>query len=322
MRSHRITDEHAEALLNGHALEDREDLRQVAGVVGALRLASFEAPPQPSAALAARLDLDRLAWVSAAQGTGVPGCDTERMTVLARRPAKGKIKTALGWFAGLGLAAQLVLGAGAVSASAAGIGMAGVLPPAAQEVFDAVVATVANADETLGEAFGNTGTDGGPQQGADDARTGVEGGGSGSDTSRGNGGADGNAGDAPNGAGRPDGSDSAGNDHGNGNGKPESDKSENAEKSGKADNTGKPDHAGKPEQAGKPDNGVKPEKADGGKQVEGGSATVPGSEDAGDTSSAGKNQDRTGSTVSDAQSGGPTAPNAGADEDKGKAAKG
>src|SRR5687767_11327031 len=138
MSNHRITDRHAAALLDGHVPEDREDLKDVAAVIGALRLASFEAPPQPSAALAARLDLDRLAWVSTARGTGVPGCDVERTTVLAQRPARRNIKRALGWFTGLGVAAQLALGVGAVGASAAGIGMAGALPPAAQQMFDAV----------------------------------------------------------------------------------------------------------------------------------------------------------------------------------------
>ncbi|MFC0682809.1 hypothetical protein ACFFGH_33675 [Lysobacter korlensis] len=174
MRDHRITDAHAAALLDGHVPEDREDLLQVAAVVGALRLASFDAPPRPSAALAARLDLDRLAWVSAARGPEVPACEVARTNVLTQRPVKAKAKRALGWFTGLGVAAQLALGAGAVSASAAGVGIAAALPPVAQQVFDAVVATVAQAEQLLSEPA-PSGADGAHGGVTDDAGTPVDG---------------------------------------------------------------------------------------------------------------------------------------------------
>ena len=173
MTSHRITDQHVAALLDGCVPEDREDLQHVADVLGTLRLAAFEAPPQPSAALAARLDLDRLAWVSPTRGTGVPACDVDRTPVRTQRSAKPRAKRALGWFTGLGIAAQLALGAGAVSASAAGIGMAGALPPAAQQMFDTVVATVARAELLPGSIA--SGSEDAREEVAADARTGVDG---------------------------------------------------------------------------------------------------------------------------------------------------
>ena len=171
MTRQRITDEHAMALLDGRVPEDRDDLQQVAAVIGTLRLASFEAPPQPSAALAARLDMDRLAWVPATHGSATPACDAERKIVLARRPARARMKRALGWFTGLGVAAQLALGAGAVGASAAGIGVAGALPPAAQQMFDIIVATMAEAEELLP---GSAARDSEGGEVADDARTGAQ----------------------------------------------------------------------------------------------------------------------------------------------------
>src|SRR4051812_45064395 len=111
MTNQRITDGQATALLDGRAPEGRDDLQDVAALVEALRMASFEAPPQPNAALAARLDLDRLAWVPVAQGTGAQGAGegagardsiTARTTVVPTRRAAGRLKPALGWFTGLG----------------------------------------------------------------------------------------------------------------------------------------------------------------------------------------------------------------------------
>ena len=229
MSNHRITDGQATALLDGRAPEGRDDLQDIAALVDTLRLASFEPPPLPNAALAARLDLERLAWVSATRGTGAP--DAERTAVPLQRPAKGRTRTALGWFTGLGIAAQLALGAGAVSASAAGIGMAGALPPAAQEAFDTVVATVTHADELFGGGAVNAEPDRAPDQQADDAS--------------GDGGAgNGSAGSDSRGPLRDD-SDSPV----NGGGSPDAGKPDKAEKT---DRTEKPEKGEKPAQAQKP----------------------------------------------------------------------
>jgi hypothetical protein len=284
MRNQRITDGQAMALLDGRAPEGRDDLQDVAALVSTLRLASFEPPPQPSAALAARLDLDRLAWVSAAQGTGVPAGVTGQSTAGVQRRATSKAKRALGWFTGLGLAAQLALGAGAVSASAAGIGMAGGLPPAAQEVFDTVVATVARADDLLGGASGEAE----PEQGADETRTGVDGTGRDAQQTDENGAGTGSTDAAPGGGGASDGPKTPG-----GAGKPNAGKAEKAEKPAKEEKTEKLQKAEKPEKVA---NG----KDDG--------DTLPGNRDrivesVGKGSSAGEGQGKSGSTGSDARDG-------------------
>jgi hypothetical protein len=149
MRTQRITDQQATALLRGRVPQGRDDLEPLSAMVGALRLSSFDAPPQPSAHLAARLDLDRLNWLSAsAPGAGAPGCRDLEIAPAVR--AGIRKRTLVGWFAGLGVAAQLVLGAGAVTASAAGIGMAGALPPVAQQLFDEAAAAVADTGTLLG----------------------------------------------------------------------------------------------------------------------------------------------------------------------------
>ena len=65
MRTHRITDEEALAVLRGQTPAARDDLASVADAVAEFRRASFEAPPRPTAELALRLDLERAARITA-----------------------------------------------------------------------------------------------------------------------------------------------------------------------------------------------------------------------------------------------------------------
>ncbi len=139
----RISDDAAEAVLRGRAPDGRHDLVAVAEVVVALRSASFEAPPRPSAELALRLDLERAARLS----TDRQHASTAAVAhpAGASTPRRGRRRVAPGAVASLGLAAKIAIGAAAAVAAAAvgvaGAGAAGAgggLPAPAQEVFDQV----------------------------------------------------------------------------------------------------------------------------------------------------------------------------------------
>jgi hypothetical protein len=141
------------ALLHGRVPDGRDDLERLTALVGVLRLSVFDAPPRPSDALLGRLDSDRLAWLSSsssssAQRAAALGC--QEGALLFSGHGKVRRRTVAGWFAGLGIAAQIVIGAGAVTASAAGLGMAGALPPAAQQFFEDAVTAVAETGGLLG----------------------------------------------------------------------------------------------------------------------------------------------------------------------------
>jgi hypothetical protein len=140
MRTHRITDDEASAVLLGQAPAAREDLASVADAVAEFRRASFEAPPQPSAELALRLDLERAARISAS-ADGLNASTAVMMPVSqASTPRTRRRSVALSGFVGLGLAAKIAIGVGAAAAvgvtGAGAAGAAGVLPTQAQEVFD------------------------------------------------------------------------------------------------------------------------------------------------------------------------------------------
>lgn len=140
MRDHRITDEEASAVLRGETPEARQDLAAVADAMSMFRQASFGAPPQPSAELALRLDLERAERISASADGMTASISV--LAPLASTPRTRRRRVSLSGFVGLGLAAKIAIGAGA--AAAVGItgtgaaGVAGVLPTAAQEVFNDV----------------------------------------------------------------------------------------------------------------------------------------------------------------------------------------
>jgi hypothetical protein len=143
MRTHRITDEEASAVLRGETPAVRDDLAFVADAVAEFRRASFEAPPQPSAELALRLDLERASRITAtADGLNASTAVTTLVNP-ASTPRTRRRSVALSGFVGLGLAAKIAIGAGAAAAvGVTGVGAAGasgVLPTEAQVVFEQFV---------------------------------------------------------------------------------------------------------------------------------------------------------------------------------------
>lgn len=143
MTTHRITDEEMSAVLRGQVPAGRDDLEAVAKAVTELRRASFEGPPQPTAALALRLDLERATRISTpARGVNSSTVVSTPMKTASMPRARRK-NVGLSAFAGLGLAAKIALGAGAAAAvgvtGAGAAGAAGVLPADVQVAFNQFV---------------------------------------------------------------------------------------------------------------------------------------------------------------------------------------
>jgi hypothetical protein len=170
MRKQRITDDEVTTLLQGRAPSGRADLESVAAVVDALRLSSFEAPPRPSAELAARLDLERVTWISEPAG-GLPADATRRASRLETVPARGRVRMFFSWFAGLGLAAKIILGASGVAVATVGAGAAHVLPPGIQAKFDETVTTVVGEEEPVEDTTGEVAEDTTDDTATDEAPT-------------------------------------------------------------------------------------------------------------------------------------------------------
>jgi hypothetical protein len=140
MRKNRLSNADVAALLDGTTPLGHPELESVATLVDDLRLTSFEAPPRPTAELASRLDLDRASWISPAAGGLLQ--KTDRATTrefAAPAPKRGKARMIFTWFAGLGLAAKIGMGATAVAFGAVGAGAAHALPTPVQHSFDVVV---------------------------------------------------------------------------------------------------------------------------------------------------------------------------------------
>lgn len=131
----RISDHDIERLLTGKSPGDQPELLAVAEALGAARTAAYESAPQPSAALAARLDLSD--EVSAA-GRGEP---------VAYTHSRGNI-TMRDRIAGFGLAARISAGVGVLALGFTGVGAAGALPGPVQSAFDTAVETVLPQIET------------------------------------------------------------------------------------------------------------------------------------------------------------------------------
>lgn len=143
MRKNRLSHADVAALLDGTAPSGRPDLASVAALVDDLRLNSFEAPPRPTAELASRLDVDRASWISPAAGGLLQTSDRGAAPVLAApAPKRGKARMFFTWFTGLGLAAKIGIGAGAVAFGAVGAGAVNALPAPVQHGFNQVVSAV------------------------------------------------------------------------------------------------------------------------------------------------------------------------------------
>ncbi|MGV3733866.1 MAG: hypothetical protein ACO1N6_10755 [Microcella sp.] len=140
MKKRMITDAEGEQLLAGTTPEGRPELSALAASVAAVRVVSTAAAPQPSAALAARLE------------SPVPVG-----AVADAQPARG-IRKMVATIAGLGVAAKVAAASGVLALGLVGVGAAGAagaLPAPAQQVFDDVIETViVPEDDTLTEGEG------------------------------------------------------------------------------------------------------------------------------------------------------------------------
>jgi uncharacterized membrane protein YgcG len=161
MNNQRISSREAEELASGRVPSARRDLEPLAALMEDYRrAATTQSRIQPSAALAARLDLANTPEFPLEQAP-----DTDRSTVAVR--------AASGLF-GVGLAVVIALGA--ASGAAALVGSAGMLPPDAQSAFDdlvsVIVPTEGAADETTDDD-GEAPSDTLPNTGGDDATEGA-----------------------------------------------------------------------------------------------------------------------------------------------------
>jgi len=159
--SKRISDHDIERLLAGATPEGRPELADVATSIAEFRSVAHEAVPQPSAALLARLDLP-VSVGAASVGVSAGGATvllprsvtiTAASTQGADRPLSRGIKKMFEWIAGLGLAAKITAGAGALALSLAGVGAAGALPGPLQEAFDSAVTTTVEEETTEEEVL-------------------------------------------------------------------------------------------------------------------------------------------------------------------------
>jgi len=153
--SKRISDHDIERLLAGETPEGRPELADVAASLAEFRAVAHEAVPQPSAALLARLDLPvsvgaASVAVSAAGATApLPQSVTSTAAPAdAERSDSRGIKKMFEWIAGLGLAAKITAGTGALALSLAGVGAAGALPGPLQAAFDSAVTTTVEQETT------------------------------------------------------------------------------------------------------------------------------------------------------------------------------
>lgn len=107
--------------------------------------------PRPSKELSARLDMQMLERLPAASSA-------TQLAVVNASARPGRLRAVLSWLAGLGVVAKIVLGVAVAAAAATGAGAAGVLPGAAQQVFDTVLPGLAPhapspiADDPSGDA--------------------------------------------------------------------------------------------------------------------------------------------------------------------------
>ena len=220
------------------------DEKRLTEALQQFRALAYARAPRPSKELSARLDMQMLERLPAASSA-------TQLAVVNASARPGRLRAVLSWLAGLGVVAKIVLGVAVAAAAATGAGAAGVLPGAAQQVFDTVLPGLAPhtpspiADDPSGDAtppgLSPTDTptaDPGDEDGTSDESTEGDGAGKPADTP-GNGGegtgkpedTPGNGGD---GTGKPE--DTPGNG-GDGTGKPEGTPGNGGEGTGKPDDT-------------------------------------------------------------------------------------
>ncbi|MGR0318652.1 hypothetical protein [Agromyces sp. ZXT2-3] len=164
-----ITDDDAEALLRGRSPRARAELSPLADAIAGYRMSSSGGSPRPSAAVASRLDPDLVSAIGVAPGEN----PDMAASAPAYAPPARRRRVVMEWFAGLGLATKISVGAAAaiaVGATGAGAaGAAGMLPEPAQVVFDQVAGTEPGVDRAGGSDL--RGADG---AGDDERATGLE----------------------------------------------------------------------------------------------------------------------------------------------------
>jgi hypothetical protein len=122
MSKHPITDTEAQQLLSGTTPAGRPELSAFAASIADVRRdAAHLAAPQPSVALAARL---------------------ERPALGASEARRNGVTTAASPIARFGIAAKIAAAVGVLALGLLGVGAAGALPGAAQDAFDGVVSTL------------------------------------------------------------------------------------------------------------------------------------------------------------------------------------
>ncbi|MRX43708.1 hypothetical protein [Agromyces kandeliae] len=167
MTRHRITDHDAEALLHGRSPRGRDELSPLADAIAGFRASSSGRPPRPSAAVASRLDLGHRSEVEF-----VPDADPGVAAPAPARAPSARRRVVMEWFAGLGLAAKISMGAvAAVAVGATGAGAAGavgMLPEPAQVVFDEMAGTEHGIDRA-GDSAGLDGATEAEDAGVDGA---------------------------------------------------------------------------------------------------------------------------------------------------------
>jgi hypothetical protein len=220
------------------------DEKRLTDALQQFRARSYARPPQPSRQLSDRLDLRMLADLPP---VSIPA---QVAVAVAAPERRSRLRAILSWLAGLGIVTKIVLGIGVAAIATTGVGAAGALPGAAQQVFDTLLPGIAPqsgeiADESgdePGETPGTTETSTHTavpedEDGAGDESTEGDGAGKPADTP-------GNGGD---GTGKPEGTPGNG---GDGTGKPEGTPGNGGDGTGKpadtpgngGDGTGKPDN--------------------------------------------------------------------------------
>lgn len=158
--SKRISDHDIERLLAGETPQGRPELADVAASLAEFRAVAHEAVPQPSAALLARLDLPVSVGAASvavsAAGATAPLPQSVASTAApadAERSDSRGITQMFEWIAGLGLAAKITAGTGALALGLAGVGAAGALPGPLQAAFDSAVTTTVEGETTEEEVI-------------------------------------------------------------------------------------------------------------------------------------------------------------------------
>ena len=111
MKNHRITDDEAAALIRGRTPHARDELSPLAEAIAGFRASSFGTPPRPTAAVASRLDLDRLASAPRARHAGRPGDEAASATPVVAEAAGAHRRLGLG--ARITIASAVILALGA-----------------------------------------------------------------------------------------------------------------------------------------------------------------------------------------------------------------